>query len=88
MGMALIGGIRKDMVKDAVGMLEAAGLKNVNGLDANLILGRGIHEMVSARMRRNFKTSVLNTFNQLWDAPMFLLRINLLWLHLLVRIPF
>jgi len=61
--------MRKDMVSDAVEMLEAAGVKNVKGIDVNKTLGRGIHEMGSARMGKDPRTSVLNMFNQVWDAP-------------------
>ena len=31
--------------------------------------GRGIHEMGTARMGKDPKTSVLNKWNQVWDAP-------------------
>ena len=31
--------------------------------------GMGIHEMGTARMGRDPKTSVLNAHNQVWDAP-------------------
>ena len=31
--------------------------------------GMGIHEMGTARMGRDPKTSVLNRWNQVWDAP-------------------
>jgi choline dehydrogenase-like flavoprotein len=31
--------------------------------------GLGIHEMGTARMGRDPKTSVLNAHNQVWDAP-------------------
>jgi choline dehydrogenase-like flavoprotein len=61
--------MRKDMLNDAVEMLEAAGVKNVRGRDGDGTLGRGIHEMGSARMGKDSKTSVLNKFNQVWDAP-------------------
>ena len=61
--------MRKDMLADAIEMLEAAGVKNVKGRDGDGTLGRGIHEMGSARMGKNAKTSVLNSFNQMWDAP-------------------
>jgi choline dehydrogenase-like flavoprotein len=60
--------MRKDMKEDAIEMLEAAGLKDVKGIDANDTLGRGIHEMGSARMGRSPRTSVLNKWNQIWDA--------------------
>ena len=61
--------MRKDMLADAVEMLEAAGVKNVKGRDGDGTLGRGIHEMGSARMGKDPKTSVLNSHNQIWDAP-------------------
>ncbi|MGM8227387.1 GMC oxidoreductase [Cellvibrio sp. ARAG 10.3] len=61
--------MRKDMLQDAVDMLEAAGVKNVGGSDWGYAPGMGIHEMGTARMGRDPKTSVLNGFNQVWDAP-------------------
>ncbi len=60
--------MRVDMQKDAVEMLEAAGLKNVKGWDGDGTIGRGIHEMGTARMGHDPKTSVLNKWNQVWDA--------------------
>ena len=32
-------------------------------------MGMGIHEMGTARMGNDRRTSVLNRFNQVWDAP-------------------
>jgi choline dehydrogenase-like flavoprotein len=61
--------MRKDMMQDAVDILEAAGVKNVQGADWGYSPGMGIHEMGTARMGRDPKTSVLNGFNQVWDAP-------------------
>ena len=61
--------MRKDMQQDAIDMFEAAGLKSVNGWDADYAPGMGIHEMGTARMGRDAKTSVLNGHNQVWDAP-------------------
>ncbi len=61
--------MRIDMQKDAEEMLTIAGVKNVNGWTGDGTLGRGIHEMGSARMGKDAKTSVLNSFNQVWDAP-------------------
>lgn len=61
--------MRKDMQDDAIEMLTNAGVKDVKGYDANGVLGRGIHEMGSARMGADAKTSVVNKHNQLWDAP-------------------
>jgi len=61
--------MRIDMKNDAKEMLEAAGAKNVTVHDSNRAMGRGIHEMGTARMGLDPKTSVLNKWNQIWDAP-------------------
>ena len=61
--------MRIDMQRDAEEMLTIAGVKNVTSYIGDGTLGRGIHEMGSARMGRDSKTSVLNSFNQVWDAP-------------------
>jgi len=61
--------MRKDMQADAIEMLTNAGVKDVKGYDANAVLGRGIHEMGTARMGADPKTSVVNKHNQIWDAP-------------------
>ncbi|MBU3743206.1 MAG: GMC family oxidoreductase [Sediminibacterium sp.] len=61
--------MRKDMQEDAKEMLDAMGVKNISGYDANGIQGRGIHEMGTARMGADPKTSVVNKNNQVWDAP-------------------
>ena len=61
--------MRKDMQNDAVELLTAAGLKDVKGYEGDGTPGRGIHEMGTARMGRDPKTSVLNKWNQVWDAP-------------------
>ena len=60
--------MRKDMMQDAIDIFEAAGMKNVQGYDADYFPGQGIHEMGTARMGRDPKTSVLNGNNQVWDA--------------------
>ena len=60
--------MRIDMINDAKEMLEAAGVKNVTSRDGDGTPGRGIHEMGTARMGRDPKTSVLNANNQVWDA--------------------
>jgi choline dehydrogenase-like flavoprotein len=57
--------MREDMVAQAVAMLKAAGFKNVRGYDRDSYLGIGIHEMGTARMGNDPKTSVLNKNNQL-----------------------
>lgn len=60
--------MRKDMEADAVEMLEAVGVKNVKSHSDNPFPGRGIHEMGTARMGKDPKTSVLNSWAQVWDA--------------------
>lgn len=61
--------MRQDMMNDAAEMLEAAGCRDVQTTNTGYNFGRGIHEMGTARMGRDPKTSVLNAFNQVWDAP-------------------
>ncbi len=61
--------MRVDMANDAKEMLEASGVKNVQTYDWGYTVGMGIHEMGTARMGRDPKTSVLNGNNQVWDAP-------------------
>jgi len=61
--------MRKDMKASAVEMLEAAGLKKVTAFDDGSSPGLCIHEMGTARMGRDPKTSVLNTWNQVHAAP-------------------
>ena len=61
--------MRVDMMADAKEMLEAAGVKDVHTYDNDYAPGMGIHEMGTARMGRDPKTSVLNANNQVWDAP-------------------
>ena len=61
--------MRKDMQAQAKQMLEEAGFKNVQGYDNDYHLGLGIHEMGTARMGRDPKTSVLNGNNQLHEVP-------------------
>jgi choline dehydrogenase-like flavoprotein len=61
--------MRKDMMADMAEMLEAGGAKNVTTYDGGYFPGMGIHEMGTARMGRDPKTSVLNANNQVWDAP-------------------
>ncbi|HEY4326670.1 MAG TPA: GMC family oxidoreductase [Mucilaginibacter sp.] len=58
-----------EMRNDAMEILEAAGVKNVRpyNIDSGY-LGGAIHEMGSARMGNDPKTSVLNKWNQVWDA--------------------
>ena len=60
--------MRKDMENDAVEMLQVAGVKNIKSRSEYPFPGRGIHEMGTARMGKDQKTSVLNGTNQVWDA--------------------
>ncbi|AKD57699.1 GMC oxidoreductase [Spirosoma radiotolerans] len=57
--------MRIDMMNDAKEMLESAGVKNVKAYDRGSFLGMAIHEMGTARMGRDPKTSVVNANNQL-----------------------
>jgi choline dehydrogenase-like flavoprotein len=61
--------MRKDIIHELVAMFEATGIKNITTWDKDYAIGQGIHEMGSARMGMDPKTSVLNSHNQVWDAP-------------------
>ena len=61
--------MRVDMRNDMAEMLEAAGVKDVRTFDHGYYPGAGIHEMGTARMGRDPESSVLNGWNQVWDAP-------------------
>lgn len=60
--------LNRQIQEDAVEMLERSGLKGVVGFDKEHSPGFGIHEMGTARMGRDPKTSVLNAFNQVHAA--------------------
>jgi choline dehydrogenase-like flavoprotein len=55
----------QQMMDDAVEMMQAAGLENVQGFNRPVTPGSVIHEMGTARMGRDPKTSVLNEWNQI-----------------------
>lgn len=61
--------MRKDAKITAAEMLEAAGITDVKTFDSKTAPGNCIHEMGTARMGRDPKTSVLNAFNQVHAAP-------------------
>ena len=61
--------MREDYKNSAAEMLEAAGFKDVTTYDNPDNIGLGIHEMGTARMGRDPKTSVLNKWNQVHEAP-------------------
>ncbi len=60
--------MREDMKTQAAEMLDNAGLKNINMFDSIGGPGLGIHEMGTARMGRDPKTSVLNKWNQVHEV--------------------
>lgn len=60
--------MRVDMMNDMKEMLEVSGVKNVKTYDNEYAPGMGIHEMGTARMGNDPKTSVLNGNNQVWDC--------------------
>ena len=67
--------MRKDIAESAAEMLEACGGKNVGLRDLHVEgelgaePGLGIHEMGTARMGRDPKTSVLNAYNHCHEVP-------------------
>jgi len=61
--------MRVDMMNDMAETLESSGVRDVETNDGGYTPGMGIHEMGTARMGRDPKTSVLNGWNQVWDAP-------------------
>ncbi|HEX6632269.1 MAG TPA: GMC family oxidoreductase [Gemmatimonadaceae bacterium] len=61
--------MRVDMANDMAETLSAAGVKDVRTFADESFPGAGIHEMGTARMGRDPKSSVLNGWNQVWDAP-------------------
>jgi len=61
--------IRNDMADAAAEILEAVGARNVSPFIEKTDPGFTIHEMGTARMGHDPKTSVLNGFNQSHDIP-------------------
>jgi len=59
----------KDILATGAEMLETAGFKNIRTLDNQSVPGHGIHEMGTARMGRDPKTSILNGNNQVHTVP-------------------
>ncbi|WP_448102992.1 GMC oxidoreductase [Luteibacter jiangsuensis] len=57
--------ITKAIIDDAMEMMTAAGYRDVNSFSIPANVGAGIHEMGTARMGRDPKTSVLNAWNQM-----------------------
>ncbi|MEO5789293.1 GMC family oxidoreductase [Gelidibacter sp.] len=61
--------MREDIKQQAAEMLEKAGFKDITTYDVQHAPGIGIHEMGTARMGRDPKTSVLNANNQVHGVP-------------------
>lgn len=61
--------MRKDMMEQAAEMCEAAGATDIRPFDHETPPGFCIHEMGTARMGHDPKTSVLNKWNQAHDVP-------------------
>lgn len=58
----------KDMISTAIDMLDKMNFKNIKDKKEVRNIGLNIHEMGTARMGRDPKTSVLNGNNQVWGA--------------------
>jgi len=58
----------KDLLDSAGEMLDTSGFKNIVKNDSKEIPGMDIHEMGTARMGKDPKTSILNGFNQIHAA--------------------
>jgi choline dehydrogenase-like flavoprotein len=61
--------MREDVKTQAAEMLEAAGCRDVQIYDDDAPMGFSVHEMGTARMGRDPRTSVLNAHNQAHDVP-------------------
>ena len=61
--------MRKDMKEQVYEMLEVMGLKEIKVHEGTHIMGDSTHLVGTARMGKDPKTSVLNSFNQSHDIP-------------------
>jgi choline dehydrogenase-like flavoprotein len=61
--------LRKDGVECLQEMMEAAGFKDLEVHNDPTAVGAAIHEMGTARMGRDPRTSVLNQWNQVHAVP-------------------
>ncbi|PKB44922.1 choline dehydrogenase-like flavoprotein [Cellulophaga sp. RHA19] len=61
--------MREDMVNQATEMLKKAGFKDIKARNGKYNMGHGIHEMGTARMGKDPKTSVVNAHNQIHAVP-------------------
>ena len=60
--------MRQDAIQSAAEMLSVGGFGNIKTFDYNFPGGTTVHEMGTARMGLDPKTSVLNKFNQMHDV--------------------
>lgn len=60
--------MRKDILENVKEMFEVAGFKNIRPYSSLQTGGSAVHEMGTARMGKDPKTSVLNGFNQMHDV--------------------
>jgi choline dehydrogenase-like flavoprotein len=60
--------MRKDAKESAAEMLSVAGFRKIQTFDYNFVGGTTVHEMGTARMGVDPKTSVLNKYNQMHDV--------------------
>ena len=60
--------LTEDILNSGAEMFEKAGFKNIQMHNSLQAPGLAIHEMGTARMGRDQKTSVLNEHNQVWGA--------------------
>jgi len=60
--------MRKDILASIEDMFKVAGFRNINSYSRLQPGGSAVHEMGTARMGHDPKTSVLNAFNQMHDA--------------------
>ncbi|HEX5169545.1 MAG TPA: GMC family oxidoreductase [Cyclobacteriaceae bacterium] len=58
----------RDLLATGAEMMEKAGFKNIRQSDSKQAPGLDIHEMGTARMGRDPKTSMLNSWNQVHDV--------------------
>ncbi len=61
--------MRKEMMSSSAEMLEVSGFNNIETYDDPSEPGLSIHEMGTARMGKDSRTSVLNKWNQVHDVP-------------------
>ena len=58
----------RDILNTGAEMLDKAGFRNITQTDTHQAPGLGIHEMGTARMGKDARSSVLNAHNQVWGA--------------------